>query len=261
MKRKPIDIDFNNYPEELQPYLENAGIYDSSCSPEAKVIYIDKDGGLYLKNAPKGALKNESEMTAFFANKRLSARVLEYVSFDSDWLLTEKIPGEDCIFPKYLDSPQKLCDTIAILLRELHETDFSGCPVPNRTREYLKTAETNYRKGVFDKSYLMSEVSDLDAREAYEYILASKHLLKNDTLIHGDYCLPNIILDDFKFSGFIDLGGGGVGDRHIDLFWGAWTLNFNLKTEKYRSRFFDAYGRDKIDHEILKLISVIETFG
>ncbi len=38
--------------------------------------------------------------------------------------------------------------------------------------------------------------------------------------------------------GFIDLGNGGVGDRHIDLFWGAWTLFYNLKTDRHTERFF-----------------------
>ena len=68
-------------------------------------------------------------------------------------------------------------------------------------------------------------------------------------------------MDGDSFSGFIDLGGGGVGDRHIDIFWGAWTLNFNLKTDRYRERFYDAYGRDRIDEELVRLVSVIEMFG
>ena len=69
------------------------------------------------------------------------------------------------------------------------------------------------------------------------------------------------MLDDWKFSGFIDLGNGGVGDRHIDLFWGAWTLFYNLKTDAYCDRFLDAYGRDKIEEEMLRAIAAFEVFG
>ena len=87
------------------------------------------------------------------------------------------------------------------------------------------------------------------------------HLLKTDTLLHGDYCLPNIILDNWNFSGFIDLGSGGVGDKHIDLFWGIWTLEFNLKTDKYTNRFLDAYGRFDIEPDMLKIIAAIEVFS
>ena len=80
-------------------------------------------------------------------------------------------------------------------------------------------------------------------------------------LTHGDFCLPNIMLDGWKFSKYIDVGNGGIGDRHVDLFWGAWTLNFNLGTNEYRDVFFDAYGRDKIDPAIIELIETIERFG
>jgi kanamycin kinase len=47
----------------------------------------------------------------------------------------------------------------------------------------------------------------------------------------------------------------------VDLFWGAWTLWFNLGTDKYRERFFDAYGRDRIDEELIKVVAAAEVFG
>jgi kanamycin kinase len=68
------------------------------------------------------------------------------------------------------------------------------------------------------------------------------------------------MLDNWKPSGFIDVGGGGVGDRHVDLFWGKWTLNFNLKTDKYCDYFLDAYGRENFDEEMLRVIAAIEVF-
>ena len=88
-----------------------------------------------------------------------------------------------------------------------------------------------------------------------------RKLLRNEVLLHGDYCLPNIMLKDFKITSFIDVGNGGIGDRHVDLFWGAWTLWFNLKTDAYRDRFLDAYGRDLVDEERLRVISAAEIFG
>ena len=77
-------------------------------------------------------------------------------------------------------------------------------------------------------------------------------------LIHGDYCLPNVMLDNWRFSGFIDVGGGGVGDRHIDLYWGCWSIQYNLKDSRWCSRFLDAYGREAIDPEKLRRIHALE---
>ena len=260
MKKTLITPNLDLYPAEFHPLLAGGNIYDSSCSPEARVIFIDKEGGYYLKSAPKGKLEKEAEMTRFFGEKGLGASVLTYLSNERDWLLTTRVSGEDCTHIQYLSDPIRLCDQTASLLRSLHETDFQNCPVPNRTKNYLATAEKNFLSGHYDTS-LTPDRPCPDAESSWRIAEQGMHLLKNDTLLHGDYCLPNILLDNWNFSAFIDLDGAGVGDRHIDLFWGAWTLRFNLHTDRYRQRFYDAYGRDKIDLSIIELIETIERFG
>lgn len=54
-----------------------------------------------------------------------------------------------------------------------------------------------------------------------------------DTLVHGDFCLPNVLVQDGKFSGFIDLGDAGIGDPWRDYAWCIWSLEYNLKTKHY----------------------------
>ena len=261
MKRTLITPEINSFPEELHSLITGNKVYDSSCSPEARVYYIEKDGGYYLKSSPKGTLETESKMTDYFHKKGLSSAMLSYLSTDRDWMLTERVAGEDCTFAQYREDPKRLAETTATLLRSLHETDYTDCPIPNRISTYLDTADKNFKAGLFDTHIFTEEFTFPTASSAWEYLQKNKHYLKTDTLLHGDYCLPNIMLDNWRFSGFIDVGNGGVGDRHIDLFWGAWTLWFNLKTNEYRERFFDAYGRDKLEPELLKLISAAEVFG
>lgn len=261
MKRQLISVREDEFPAFLHPLLSSAPVYDSSCSPMARVWFIDKDGGYYLKTAPKGSLQKEAALTRFFHSKSLSAEVLAYESLEKDWLLTTRIPGEDCIFPAYLEQPKKLCDTTAELLRQLHSTDHSSCPIPDRTADYLASARRNYENGAFDAQLFPDNWGYSSPEEAWRVVEEHSHRLKTDTLIHGDYCLPNIMLDNWKFSGFIDLDAGGVGDRHVDLFWATWTLNFNLKTDAYRERFLDAYGRADVEEDLLRVIAAIEVFG
>lgn len=248
-------------PQNILRFIANANIYDSSCSADARVYFIEKGSGYYLKCAGKGMLERESQMTKYFHSKGLGAEVLDYISTDSDWLLTSAVIGDDCIAEKYLMHPERLCDTIAYALRKLHETDYSGCPVPDRTSEYLAYAENNYRTGNYDTSHFPDSFGYRSASEAYDVLTMGKGALQSRVLLHGDYCLPNIVLSNWELSGFIDVGNGGVGDRHIDIFWGVWSLWFNLKTDKYRERFLDAYGRDKADESILKIIAAAEVFG
>lgn len=248
-------------PQDIRRFVSGADIYDSSCSPEARVYFIDKENGYYLKCVGSGSLEKEAEMTKYYYSKGLSAEVLNYISNDRDWLLTTAVIGNDCIHEDYLMNPKRLCDTIAYELRKLHETDYTDCPISNRTAEYLDKAEKNYLTGNFDKSQFPDGFGYHSAKEAYDFLTAEKDALQSKVLLHGDYCLPNIILNNWKLSGFIDVGNGGVGDRHIDLFWGTWTLWFNLKTNKYHERFLDAYGRDKADESKLKIVAAAEVFG
>lgn len=258
---KHVIPDLTSYPNEFKTLLSDAMIYDSSCSVNARVIFIDKDGGYFLKSADKGMLENEAKMTRYFHSKGLSANVFSYISEENDWLLTEKIQGDDCIAAKYLEQPERLCDMLAELLVRLHSTDFTDCPVQNHTDQYIARASHNYFSGNFDKSLFPDNWGYKSVEDAWQVVEKNKHLLKTDTLLHGDYCLPNIILHGWEFGGYIDLGCSGVGDRHVDIFWAIWSLFFNLKTEKYRERFIDAYGRFDIDEDLMRVIAAMEVFG
>ena len=262
MKKTKLDVIPSGIPERILPLLEGASVWDSSCSPEARVLYIEREGGMYLKSAAVGTLSREAEMTRFFHARKMGTEVLDYFSENGkDWFLTAAVRGEDLTHERYTSEPKLLCDTLAERLRLLHECSTEGCPVPDHTSEYLARAAKNYQTGNYDSTHFPDNWGYASAEEAWRELEQSKHLLERNTLLHGDYCLPNVMFDGWDFSGFIDVGNGGVGDRHVDLFWGAWTLSFNLHTDAYRDRFFDAYGRDRVDEEMLRVIAAAEVFG
>ena len=261
MKRKSVSVNPEHFPESLRHLITTHKVYDSSCSQDARVWFLDGQEPLYLKSAASGSLQTEAALTQYFYSKQLSTEVLQYFTTDRDWLLTRAIPGEDCTFSKYCEDPKRLCDTIALLLRQLHEQSCKNCPVPDHSSKYLDRVGRNHHGGFCDLSLFPEEDWGFSSpEEAWRIVEEYGHYLKSDTLLHGDYCLPNILLNDWKFSGFIDVGRGGVGDRHVDIFWGVWTLFFNLKTNAFCSRFLDAYGRDRMEPELLRLIAACEVF-
>ena len=261
MERKQIQMNFDGIPRQFLPFFEGATVYDSSCSPDAKVLFLDKEDGYYLKSAHVGSLKREAAMTEWFHGKGLATEVLGYLQEERDWLLTRRLPGEDCIYRPYLDQPERLCDILGQQLRALHELDGNDCPCRDKMDEYFALAEENYRNGSYDPNQFPNSFGYASAEEAWHVVERDGRLLKWDTVLHGDYCLPNILLNNWEFSGFIDVGNGGIGDRHIDLFWGIWSLGFNLKTDRYRDRFLDAYGRDRVEPELLRIVAACEVFG
>ena len=262
MKRIKTQLNPELLPAEAARLLDGAAQYDSSCSPEARVYYVDRDGGLFLKTAAAETLRTEAAMTAYYHKLGLSAEVLLYCTeYGKDWLITRRIPGEDCIDARYLSDPKRLCETTATLLRMLHETPATDCPVPNRNSTYTAAVQQGFDGSHFEPELFVGLWKFSSFAEARAVAEAGFPALRNEVLLHGDYCLPNIILRDWRLSGFIDLGNGGIGDRHIDLLWGIWTLNFNLKTTKWTDRFLDAYGREQVEPEKLRAVAAMEIIG
>ena len=260
MKKTKISLNYHSFPPEIAAFLTKADIYDSSCSELAKVYYIDKNQGYFLKIAAAGDLKTEYLMQEYFHSIGLSTSVLFYQNIgDKDYLITEKVSGEDCTH--YFNDPERLCDTIAANLRKLHNQPTTDCPIQDRITSYVCSVHTGHDRGKYEHNLFEGLWEFPSVKIAWDVAKEGMKSLERNTLIHGDYCLPNIILNNWKLSGFIDLGRGGVGDRHIDVLWGIWTLKYNLGTAQYTDRFIDAYGRDIVDKNKLRCIAAMEMFG
>jgi kanamycin kinase len=151
MTRTRITPDLSAFPADVRPFLTGAAIYDSSCSPEARVYFIDRDGGIYLKSAAAGSLRVEAEKAHFFHGRGLGAEVLTYLTEgERDWFATRAVRGEDCTHADYLAEPARLASLLGETLRWLHEMPTEGCPAPDYLHRYTSLVESNYRSGNYD---------------------------------------------------------------------------------------------------------------
>lgn len=105
MKRTLMHQIPNEMPQDIRHFVSGANIYDSSCSPEARVYFIDKGNGYYLKCSGIGKLEKEAKMTEYFYSKGLGAEVLSYSSNDCDWLLTTAVSGRSAYTKSILGTP------------------------------------------------------------------------------------------------------------------------------------------------------------
>jgi aminoglycoside phosphotransferase len=72
-------------------------------------------------------------------------------------------------------------------------------------------------------------------------------------LIHGDYCLPNVLVDEGRLAGLVDVGRSGLGDPRDDLAAGLWTLHYNFG-HGYGRQFLESYGVPEMtDREMERL--------
>ncbi len=219
MKKTRLEKIPEGIPESVRGYFIDTEIYDSSCSDAVRVYYTAR--GYYIKRAEKGRLLREASLGRIFHALGLGAEVIEYVSEAEDLLITKEIAGED--MTHYTDSPELICEIMAKALKKLHSMPTEGVPEVDFIRDY---------DGVIG--------------------------IKNDCVIHGDFCLPNVLAKDGKFTGMIDFDHAGVGDRHIDIYWATWSLQFNLGTDKYSGLFIDLYGKESFDPEVFERVKEIE---
>lgn len=251
----PIETASLGLPPRLAEWIGDASIFESSGCSGAQTVYIGRDSGAFLKIAPRGALRRAAQMQAYWAERQLSAEVLMYLSEDRDYLLTAPVPGSDGIAAAHLAQPERLCKVFGRALRQLHEADFSDCPVDLLSELLDEATRRTFQQWHLDD--LRPFIGAASAERAAAEVEAGRHLLQRDALLHGDYCLPNVMLDDWQLSGFIDVAEGGVGDRHYDIAWGLWTIQYNLKNPAYGELFLDAYGRDPIDADRLRICALL----
>jgi len=65
-----------------------------------------------------------------------------------------------------------------------------------------------------------------------------------EDFVHGDFCLPNVLIKNGRVAGFIDIENCGRGDKRFDIAWGVWSLGYNLGTNEYTNDFLDRIGCD-----------------
>lgn len=253
MGKLSLDNLVDRVPREFASLLSGVNLYDRSSSPEANTVFIDGKIKAFLKMGTSGGLRREREMSCFLHSHHLAPRVIDYICRDGkDYLVTEALPGYDGIDVRHQQNPQRLAEVFGQSLKLLHSLPIERCPFAGRSAELIALTEENISLRRKD-----DEIVGESIEEAAERFASLKHLARDEVVIHGDFCLPNIIMQDYRLSGFVDLGWGGIGDRHYDIWWGIWTLEYNLHSDAFRDAFLNAYGKGDVDEDRLELNRLI----
>ena len=147
-----------------------------------------------------------------------------------DWLLMSRIRGEELCKPEVMNNPTLLLDCMAEALHTLWAIPATDCPFERTVADNLSHAEAAILNGSFDPSDCEPETFGPGGFENPKALLEwlKNHLPQQDRAVtHGDFCLPNLFTDGKRFTGFIDVGNVGAGDRWMDLALGWRSLKHN----------------------------------
>jgi kanamycin kinase len=160
-----------------------------------------------------------------------------------DWLLVQALGGTDATKHPWRSDPARLVPALATGLAAFHAAaPADACPF----RFTLATAMEHVRRRVHDGIAKPTDLHPEHQHLTLERAVAELERLaprREDLVVcHGDYCLPNVLLDDAgNVTGYVDLGEMAVADRWFDIAVGAWSVTWNLGPG-WEELFFDAYG-------------------
>ncbi|MBO1005083.1 phosphotransferase family protein [Pseudogracilibacillus auburnensis] len=157
------------------------------------------------------------------------------------WILMEYIQGETLgnvlQHEQNVAKKQDLIFKFGKMLAMIHQTD---CPLPLKTHGKLWLNEI-LETAAYD--LLHHEVDG--TRELLDRLMVNKPNPVQQTLIHGDYTVDNVLVNEGKIVAVIDWSGGAYGDPRYDLSLAIWPKEKDFPEEQ----FFNGYGEKSMDEE------------
>ena len=215
--------------------------------------------------------ENHTAMLRWLADKLPVPRILETtVQNGSRWTLMTRIRGEMACAAAWRRDPHRLVRELANAMRALWDIDVSGCPVDQSPDAKLSRARRIVEAGQVDMTLVDPETFGEGGFSSPAALLGWLEEHKppfSPVLTHGDYCLPNVFLDDWQFSGLLDLGRSGVGDKWTDIAICWRTLRDNFGGHYggavpgfHPDELFDALGIEKDEQRLHYYLLMDELF-
>jgi aminoglycoside phosphotransferase len=178
----------------------------------------------------------------------------------ASYLLMTAVSGLDATDPAHLAEPERLVYLLAQGLRHVHALPTEDCPFDHRLDAEIARAEARMHHGQVDEADFDQQRQGQRAADLFQTLLVTQPRAEDLVFTHGDYCLPNIMIDAGQVSGFLDLGRAGVGDRYRDLSLAARSITRNLGAH-WQRLFFQAYGLDTPDPAKVEFCQLLDEFS
>ena len=202
-------------------------------------------------------LKAEMQRLEWISNKLNVPRVLYYENFNGiEFLLVSEVEGTDASKFTSEGILPEIVSKCAKGLRLIHEIDISNCRFDNFLESKIAQAKRRMKEGLVDESDFND--SQKTAQELFEEL--QRKIPDNEDLVftHGDYCLPNIIINNDEI-GFVDWSRAGIADRYQDLALVYRSLKYNYG-EKWHDLFFNKYGIENPDMKKIYYYCLMDEF-
>ena len=224
---------------------------------------------LYLKVAPLAAelrLDREDERLRWMHERGLFVpAVREYGCIGGfEYLVLDEIAGVDASNAEWSGQSLEVVTAIGVALARLHRTSIDDCPFDQRVARQIEEARVHVAAGRVREHEFDERRLGRRASEILGDLLATVPPDEDLVLVHGDFCLPNVILSvvpggGIEVAGLVDCGRAGVADRYQDLALAIRSIDGNIGSE-WVAPFLRAYGLDIVREDKVEFFMLLDEF-
>lgn len=254
----------NHLPLKLKEFLIDKEIEENTIGYSAAQVYqvkdLKSDKGWFLKILKKEStyyhLSYEKEVLCWLKGKVKVPELEFYLSnMDAEYLVMSSINGMMLSSPEAFEvEPRRTIKRFGENLKELHDIDINNCPFTQCLETKLAIATENVSNRRVDREDFLPEFKKYSPEEMLN-CLKDNQPEQQQVFTHGDYTLPNLILDEEKI-GFIDLGLSGISDPYLDLAVAVKSIRMNVNLyqmnhilDELMKIFYVSYGLTKVDEK------------
>ena len=184
-------------------------------------------GETFVKWNPPGTgidLDRERRRLEWIAGRHPAPRVVAGgTAAGAQWLVTAALRGGSAVGDRWRARRPEAIRAIATGLRALHAVPVDAFPSEWTAEVWVGRTPAS---------------------------LGPRPPILDPVLVHGDACAPNTLIgDDGTWTGNVDFGDLGVGDRWADLAVASMSLDWNFG-EGHQDELFDAYGVEPDEERI-----------
>jgi aminoglycoside phosphotransferase len=230
----------------------------------ARVFRLDAENksSLYLKISPRTlahSLSREKTRLEWLGNRLPVPEVLLFAAGDdADYLLLSAIRGADASDASFKTDAPRIVEQLTIGLKTIHNLPLENCPFDESLDYKIALAGKLVENNLVDEDDFDEINLGKTAEDLFRELIAAKPAREDSVFTHGDYCLPNIILDDGRLKGFVDWGNAGIADRFQDIALLTRSVIYNFGAE-YEEIVYKIYGIEP-DREKIRFYRLLDEF-
>lgn len=209
-----------NFPKIFDKYISLKDFQTDQIGKSNAGVFLFDD--MVLKVQPESAeSKNELDMLQWLNGKIPVPSIIEQISeYGKTYILMTRCKGHMSCADQYMKSPAKQAQLLAEALQQLWSIPIKDCPCHWPIEKRLQQASDNVASGNVDIEDAQPDTFNnsgfKNPEELLQWLIANKPE-ETAVISHGDFCLPNIFIDNTRVTGYIDLGKAGTADKWQDI--------------------------------------------